>query len=79
MSFRRYNFDIRRDELLERINFDIFGAVVQALREDLGGIVDVNNDITVKFLSENFRFYVTVIIRENGVFCGKRWVEEVFI
>lgn len=79
MSFRRYNFDIRCDELLECINFDIFGAVVQVLWEDLGGIVDVNNDITVKFLLENFRFYVTVIICENGVFCGKCWVEEVFI
>lgn len=49
------------------------------LWEDLGGIVDVNNDIMVKFLLENFCFYVMVIICENGVFCGKCWVEEVFI
>ncbi|XPE63749.1 hypothetical protein ACNKHU_00740 [Shigella flexneri] len=26
-----------------------------------------------------FRSHATVITRENGVFCGKRWVEEVFI
>ena len=61
MPPRRYNPDTRRDELLERINLDIPGAVAQALREDLGGTVDANNDITAK------------------LFCGKRWVEEVFI
>lgn len=36
MPPRRYNPDTRRDELLERINLDIPGAVAQALREDLG-------------------------------------------
>ena len=55
------------------------GAVAQALREDLGGTVDANNDITAKLLPENSRSHATVITRENGVFCGKRWVEEVFI
>lgn len=35
MPPRRYNPDTRRDELLERINLDIPGAVAQALREDL--------------------------------------------
>ena len=45
MPPRRYNPDTRRDELLERINLDIPGAVAQALREDLGGTVDANNDI----------------------------------
>lgn len=39
MPPRRYNPDTRRDELLERINLDIPGAVAQALREDLGGTV----------------------------------------
>lgn len=79
MPPRRYNPDTRRDELLERINLDIPGAVAQALREDLGGTVDANNDITAKLLPENSRSHATVITRENGVFCGKRWVEEVFI
>ena len=49
MPPRRYNPDTRRDELLERINLDIPGAVAQALREDLGGTVDANNDFTGKF------------------------------
>ena len=51
MPPRRYNPDTRRDELLERINLDIPGAVAQALREDLGGTVDANNDITAKPVS----------------------------
>lgn len=55
MPPRRYNPETRRDELLERINLDIPGAVAQALREDLGGTVDANNDITAKLLPENSR------------------------
>ncbi len=51
MPPRRYNPDTRRDELLERINLDIPGAVAQALREDLGGTVDANNDITAKLFT----------------------------
>ena len=63
MPPRRYNPDTRRDELLERINLDIPGAVAQALREDLGGTVDANNDITAKLLPENSRSHATVITR----------------
>ena len=79
MPPRRYNPDYRRDALLERINLDIPAAVAQALREDLGGEVDANNDITAQLLPEDMRSHATVITREDGVFCGKRWVEEVFI
>lgn len=79
MPPRRYNPDRRRDALLERINLDIPAAVAQALREDLGGEVDANNDITAQLLAEDTRSHAVVITREDGVFCGKRWVEEVFI
>ncbi|MEW7313625.1 carboxylating nicotinate-nucleotide diphosphorylase [Buttiauxella gaviniae] len=79
MPPRRYNPDRRRDELLERINLDIPQSVSQALREDLGGDVDPNNDITAQLLPEGHRSHAVVITREDGVFCGKRWVEEVFI
>lgn len=78
MPPRRYNPDRRRDELLERINLDIPEAVSQALREDLGGDVDPNNDITAQLLDAEHRSHAVVITREDGVFCGKRWVEEVF-
>lgn len=79
MPPRRYNPDDRRDALLERINLDIPAAVAQALREDLGGEVDAGNDITAQLLPEDTHSHAAVITREDGVFCGKRWVEEVFI
>ena len=72
MPPRRYNPDYRRDALLERINLDIPAAVAQALREDLGGEVDANNDITAQLLPEDMRSHATVITREDGVFCGNR-------
>lgn len=68
MPPRRYNPDYRRDALLERINLDIPTAVAQALREDLGGEVDANNDITAQLLPEDMRSHATVITREDGVF-----------
>lgn len=79
MPPRRYNPDHRRDALLERINLDIPAAVALALREDLGGEVDANNDITAQLLPADDRAHAVVITREDGIFCGKRWVEEVFI
>jgi nicotinate-nucleotide pyrophosphorylase (carboxylating) len=78
MPPRRYNPDRRRDELLERISLDIPESVAQALREDLGGDVDPNNDITAQLLDPDHHSHAVVITREDGVFCGKRWVEEVF-
>jgi len=78
MPPRRYNPDHRRNVLLERINLDIPASVANALREDLGGDVNANNDITAQLLAEDARSHAVVITREDGVFCGKRWVEEVF-
>lgn len=78
MPPRRYNATHRRDELLKRINRDISYTVTQALCEDLGGEVDANNDITAQLLPKDNHAHAVVITREDGVFCGKRWVEEVF-
>lgn len=79
MPPRRYNPDRRRSELLERISFDIPLVVSQALREDLGGEVDPQKDITALLLPEGLTSHAVAITREDGIFCGKRWVEEVFI
>jgi len=78
MPPRRYNPDHRRDALLERINLDIPASVAHALREDLGGDVNADNDITALLLPEEAQSHAVVITREAGIFCGKRWVEEVF-
>lgn len=79
MTTRRYDSDRRRTELLGRIENDIPAAVALALREDLGGEVDACNDITASLLPTDTQCHATVITREPGIFCGKRWVEEVFI
>ncbi|GLR08679.1 nicotinate-nucleotide diphosphorylase [Mixta theicola] len=79
MTQRRYNPDSRRADLLSRIEDDIPGSVKQALREDLGGEINADNDITASLLPADQQAQATVITREAGVFCGKRWVEEVFI
>lgn len=79
MTTRRYDPDSRRDALLQRIKDDIPSSVAQALREDLGGEIDCGNDITASLLPAENQSHAIVITREPGIFCGKRWVEEVFI
>ncbi|MFZ4211979.1 carboxylating nicotinate-nucleotide diphosphorylase [Pantoea endophytica] len=79
MATRRYDPDHRRQELIKRIEQDIPEAVARALQEDLGGEVDANRDITALLLPADKQAVAKVITREAGVFCGKRWVEEVFI
>lgn len=79
MTTRRYDPDSRRAELLNRIEDDIPPVVAQALREDLGGEVDPGRDITAGLLPAAAQSHAVVITREPGIFCGKRWVEEVFI
>lgn len=78
MSVRRYDPDSRHKALLERIENDIPETVARALQEDLGGEVDSDRDITAQLLPAESRAHAQVITREAGVFCGKRWVEEVF-
>jgi len=79
MLARGYDPDSRRQALIKRIESDIPDAVALALKEDLGGEVDADRDITAQLLPAETQADAQVITREAGVFCGKRWVEEVFI
>ncbi|AHG21224.1 nicotinate-nucleotide pyrophosphorylase [Chania multitudinisentens RB-25] len=79
MPTRRYSADSRRTALLERIESDIPYTVAQALREDLGGEVDAERDITAQLLPADKQAEATIITREAGIFCGRRWLNEVFI
>ena len=79
MSSRGYDPDSRRQALIKRIECDIPDAVALALKEDLGGEIDADRDITAQLLPAETQAHAQVITREAGVFCGKRWVEEVFI
>ncbi|HFR4112737.1 TPA: carboxylating nicotinate-nucleotide diphosphorylase [Yersinia enterocolitica] len=79
MPTRSYNADSRRAELLERIQRDIPSTVAQALSEDLGGEVNADRDLTAQLLPAGKQAKATIITREAGVFCGERWLNEVFI
>ncbi|MDF7681708.1 carboxylating nicotinate-nucleotide diphosphorylase [Enterobacteriaceae bacterium ESL0689] len=79
MSSRRYNPDRHRDMLLDRINQDITAAVTQSLREDLGGEINASNDISAQLFPKEAHSHAVAISHETGVFCGQRWVEEIFI
>ena len=79
MSSRGYDPDNRRQALIKRIESDIPDSVALALKEDLGGEIDADRDITAQLLPADTQADAQVITREAGVFCGKRWVEEVFI
>lgn len=64
---------------------DIRHAVKTALAEDLGG-TDINQhtkaiaygDITAQLIPADKYAEATLITREEGVFCGKAWAEQVF-
>ncbi|MBU9848406.1 carboxylating nicotinate-nucleotide diphosphorylase [Rahnella ecdela] len=78
MSTRSYSPESRRAQLLERIQNDIPTLVTQALGEDLGGEANANNDLTAQLLPQDKNATATIITREPGIFCGQRWLDEVF-
>ena len=78
MSTRSYSPESRRAQLLERIQNDIPLLVTQALGEDLGGEANANNDLTAHLVPQDKSASATIITREAGVFCGQRWLDEVF-
>lgn len=78
MTTRSYSPESRRAQLLERIQNDIPASVTQALGEDLGGEANAHNDLTAQLLPENTQANATIITREAGIFCGQKWLDEVF-
>jgi len=79
MSTRSYSRESRRAQLLERIQNDIPSLVTQALGEGLGGEANANNDLTAQLLPQDKNANATIITREAGIFCGQRWLDEVFL
>lgn len=79
MSNRSYNIENRRVQLLVRIQQDIPSSVSVALQEDLGGETHADNDLTAQLLPADKQAHATIITREAGIFCGERWLNEVFI
>ncbi|MCI4185872.1 carboxylating nicotinate-nucleotide diphosphorylase [Dickeya dianthicola] len=78
MTTRRYSQEQRQAELFSRVEQDIPVSVRLALREDLGGDVSPELDITAQLLPAETLDNAVIITREAGVFCGQRWLDEVF-
>lgn len=74
------NHDVKRrkEQLLKRLDQDIPANVTFALQEDLGGSINTESDISGQLLAKNQLAFAKIITREDGIFCGMRWVEEIF-
>ncbi|EJD6046705.1 carboxylating nicotinate-nucleotide diphosphorylase [Providencia rettgeri] len=79
MTIRRYDEQQRREMLFERLQIDIPFMVSVALKEDLGQSIDYKKDITGQLLNIDAQASARIITREHGVFCGKQWLDEVFL
>jgi nicotinate-nucleotide pyrophosphorylase (carboxylating) len=64
--------------LINQYQINISKQVEDALLEDLGGRISVQNDITAMLINADLRMSAKIITRENCVLCGQAWVDEVF-
>ncbi|TEW54910.1 carboxylating nicotinate-nucleotide diphosphorylase [Psychromonas sp. RZ22] len=57
---------------------EIAQSVTLALHEDLNGLSASDGDITANLIPADKLSKATVITRDDAVFCGKAWAQEVF-
>ncbi|WP_281545357.1 carboxylating nicotinate-nucleotide diphosphorylase [Grimontia sp. SpTr1] len=57
---------------------DVVRCVTDTLKEDLGGEINADNDITASLIAADTQGEATIITREAGVFCGRAFADEVF-
>lgn len=73
-----HNSQQRLDYLKQQLPLEITRSVSDTLKEDLGGTLDPNADITASLIPVDVQGSATIITREHGVFCGQAWADEVF-
>ncbi|WP_428771452.1 carboxylating nicotinate-nucleotide diphosphorylase [Vibrio sp.] len=73
-----HNSQQRLDYLRQQLPEEIRRMVADTLREDLGGTLDPAADITASLIPADATNVATLITREDGVFCGRAWADEVF-
>ncbi|TNH45436.1 carboxylating nicotinate-nucleotide diphosphorylase [Photorhabdus luminescens] len=78
MTKQNYNTDQRRAVLMEHLQNDIPASVTLALKEDLGGNTNFTFDITGQLIPADKQATAVIITREDGIFCGQQWLNEVF-
>ena len=64
--------------LINQYQLNIPKQVEDALLEDLGGHISIENDITAMLIDADATMSAKIITREHCVLCGKAWVDEVF-
>ncbi len=74
----KHDSSARLAYLKQLLPLEITRTVADTLREDLGGEIDPNLDITAGLIPDDSQGVATIITREHGVFCGKMWADEVF-
>ncbi len=74
----KHDSSARLAYLKQLLPLEITRTVADTLREDLGGEIDPNLDITAGLIPADSQGVATIITREHGVFCGKMWTDEVF-
>lgn len=57
---------------------EIAQSVKIALHEDLNGLPATEGDITANLIPENKQAKAVIITREDAVFCGQAWTQEIF-
>ncbi len=57
---------------------EIRANVKCALEEDLGGVIDLKQDLTAQLIPADRVNQAKIITREAGIFCGKEWVDEIY-
>ncbi|WGY47864.1 carboxylating nicotinate-nucleotide diphosphorylase [Vibrio sp. ABG19] len=73
-----HNSQQRLDYLKQHLPLEVTRSVSDTLKEDLGGTLDPNADITASLIPADAQGSATIITREHGVFCGQAWADEVF-
>ncbi|PFG55364.1 nicotinate-nucleotide pyrophosphorylase [carboxylating] [Vibrio sp. ES.051] len=73
-----HNSQQRLEYLKQQLPLEITRSVADTLKEDLGGSVDADKDITASLIPANAINTAAIITREYGVFCGQAWADEVF-
>ncbi|HAT8490815.1 TPA: carboxylating nicotinate-nucleotide diphosphorylase [Vibrio vulnificus] len=73
-----HNSQERLDYLKQQLPIEITRAVTDTLKEDLGGSLNADNDVTAALIPAEAINTATIITREHGVFCGQAWADEVF-
>lgn len=73
-----HNSQQRLEYLKQHLTQDITRAVRDTLAEDLGGVLDASRDITASLIPAETWGQAKIITREEGIFCGRLWADEVF-